>query len=263
MSATIAPGGDPDVASVAALFAEPTRARILMALGDGRSLPASVLAAEANVTPQAASAQLTRLKVGGLLTVEQSGRHRYYRLASAHVATVLEALAQLAPMQPIRSLRQSTRAAALRSARTCYDHLAGQLGVQITQALIDRDVLTPTDGIPDTRRRPDDQLSSQLPGHPYTLGTAAVPVLTSLGVPADRLAADAARRPLLRFCLDWSEQRHHLAGRLGADLLDAFTAAGWVTRTSRQRTVRLTPAGEQAITIHLGLDPDTGRADAG
>jgi DNA-binding transcriptional ArsR family regulator len=262
MSATIAPGGDPDVARVAALFAEPTRARILMALGDGRSLPASMLAAEANVTPQAASAQLTRLRAGGLLTVEQSGRHRYYRLASAHVATVLEALAQLAPKQPIRSLRQSTRAAALRSARTCYDHLAGQLGVQITQALIDRDVLTPTDGIPDTQRRPDDQLSGRLPGHPYTLGTAAVPVLTSLGVPPDRLTADAARRPLLRFCLDWTEQRHHLAGRLGADLLAAFTTAGWVTRTPRQRTVRLTPAGEQAITNHLGLDPGTGRADA-
>ncbi len=256
MTATIAPGGGPDVASVAALFAEPTRARILMALGDGRSLPASVLAAEASVTPQAASAQLTRLLAAGLLTVERSGRHRYYRLASAHVATVLEALAQFAPMQPVRSLRHSTRAAALRSARTCYDHLAGRLGVQITQALVDRDVLAPADGIPDTRRRPGDQLSSQLPSHPYTLGTAAVPVLTSLGVPADRLAGDAAGRPLLRFCLDWSEQRHHLAGRLGADLLSAFTAAGWITRTTRHRAVQLTPAGEQALATRLGLAPD-------
>ena len=258
MPATIAPGGDPDVASVAALFAEPTRARILMALGDGRSLPASVLAAEASVTPQAASTQLARLQAAGLLAVEQSGRHRYYRLASAHVAAILEALAQLAPMQPVRSLRQSTRAAALRSARTCYDHLAGRLGVQVTQALIDRDVLAPADGIPDTRRRPGEQPSSRLPSHPYTLGTAAMPVLASLGVPAGRLAADASRRPLLRFCVDWSEQRHHLAGRLGADLMAAFTAAGWITRTPGQRTVRLTPAGAQALTTHLGLRPGPG-----
>jgi DNA-binding transcriptional ArsR family regulator len=255
MTATVAPGGDPDIASVAALFAEPTRARVLIALADGRSLPATVLAAEAGITPQAASTQLARLQAAGLLAVERSGRHRYYRLASAHVATVLEALAQLAPMQPIQSLRQSTRAAALRNARTCYDHLAGRLGVQITQALIDHDALTPADGIRDTRRRPADRLSSQLPEHPYVLGIAAVPVLTSLGVPADRLSVTthSSRRPLLRFCLDWSEQRHHLAGGLGADLLAAFTAAGWITRTPRQRTVQLTAAGKQAFNTRLGL----------
>jgi DNA-binding transcriptional ArsR family regulator len=255
MTATIAPGGDPDVAGVAALFAEPTRARILMALADGRSLPATVLATEADVTPQAASAQLARLQAAGLLAVERSGRHRYYRLASAHVATVLETLAQIAPVRPIRSLRDSTRAAALRSARTCYDHLAGRLGVQITQALLDHGALAPTDGIPDTRRRPGDRLSSQLRDHPYTLGLAAAPVLASLGVPAGRLTADpASRRPLLRFCLDWSEQRHHLAGSLGADLLAAFTTAGWITRAPRQRAVQLTPAGRQALSTRLGLD---------
>lgn len=255
MTATIAPGGDVDVAGVAALFAEPTRARILMALGDGRSLPASVLAAEAGVSPQAASTQLARLQTAGLLAAEQSGRHRYYRLASAHVAAVLEALAQLAPMQPIRSLRHSTRAAGLRSARTCYDHLAGRLGVQITQALIDTGALTPTDGIADTHRRPEDQLSSQLSEHPYLLGPAAREVFASLGVPADRLTGNrASRRPLLRFCLDWSEQRHHLAGRLGADLLTSLLDAGWISRTPQRRAVRLTPTGQQALNDLLGLD---------
>jgi DNA-binding transcriptional ArsR family regulator len=255
MTATIAPGGEPDVASVAALFADPTRARILMALVDGRSLPATVLAAEAGVTPQAASTQLARLQAAGMLAAERSGRHRYYRLASAHVATVLETLAQLAPVQPIRSLRQSTRAAALRNARTCYDHLAGRLGVQITQALVGHGALTATDGIPDTRRRSGDRLSSQLRDHPYTLGPAAVQVFTSLGVPEERLAdGHASRRPLLRFCLDWSEQRHHLAGSLGADLLAAFTAAGWITRAPRQRAVQLTPAGRQALSARLDLD---------
>ena len=170
MATVIAPGGDVDIAAVAALFADRTRARVLVALSDGRALPASVLATEAGVSPQAASAQLSRLQAAGLLAVEQSGRHRYYRLATGQVSAILEALAQLAPAQPVRSLRQSTRAAALRSARACYDHLAGKLGVELTQALIDHRALTPTDGIPDTRRRPGDRISSQLTEHPWVLG---------------------------------------------------------------------------------------------
>jgi DNA-binding transcriptional ArsR family regulator len=153
-TSAVGPGGDLDIASAAALFAEPSRARILMALDDGRALPASVLAAEARVSAQAASAQLAKLTAAGLIQVERSGRHRYYRLADPDVAAVLEALAHLSPVQPVRSLRQHTRAAALRNARTCYDHLAGRLGVQVTQALVAADALTTTDGVPDTRRRP-------------------------------------------------------------------------------------------------------------
>lgn len=249
------PGGDLDISAAAALFADPTRARVLMALGDGRALPASVLAAEAGVTPQAASAQLARLQAAGLLEVERSGRHRYYRLADGRVAAVLEALAHLAPARPIRSLRQSTRAAALRSARTCYDHLAGRLGVEITQALVDAGALRPTDDIGDTRRRPGDRLSSQLSDHPYTLGPAATEVFTSLGVPEEQLTERRApRRPLLRFCLDWSEQRHHLAGRLGAQVLTALVDAGWIVRTPKQRAVRITPAGQKALNTRLRLD---------
>jgi DNA-binding transcriptional ArsR family regulator len=255
MTATNSSGGEADVAWAAALFADPTRARVLMALSDGRALPASVLAAEAGVTPQAVSAQLARLQDAGLLAAERSGRHRYYRLAAPQAVAALEALAPLAAAQPVRSLRQATRAAALRTARTCYDHLAGRLGVRLTQALIDRDVLAPADGIRDTRRRSGDPLSSQLPSHPYVLGAAAAPVLADLGVPADRIAGDGpSRRPLLRFCLDWSEQRHHLAGRLGADLLTAFTDAGWITRAAQHRAVRLTPAGEDALRARLGLE---------
>lgn len=255
MAATFTPGGDLDIAAVAGLFADPTRSRVLVALSDGRALPASVLAAEAGVTPQAASTQLARLHAAGLLAVERSGRHRYYRLATGQVTTVLEALAQLAPMQPVRSLRHSTRAAALRTARTCYDHLAGRLGVQFTQALIDTGALVPTDGIADTRRRPGDRLSSQLPDHPYVLGPAATEVFASLGIPADRLTEGGlSRRPLLRFCLDWSEQRHHLAGRLGAHVLTAFIDAGWITRTPGQRAVRITPDGHQTLHTRLGLD---------
>lgn len=249
----IQPGGDIDIAGAAALFADPTRARVLMVLGDGRALPASVLAAEAGVTPQAASAQLARLSEAGLIDAERSGRHRYYRLTSPQVHAVLEALAPLAAVQPVRSLRQSTRASALRSGRTCYDHLAGRLGVAVTQALVSRGVLVATDGIPDTRRRAGDQLSSQLPSHPYELGPSASSVLSELGVPPSSLSSSSGRRPLLRFCLDWSEQRHHLAGRLGADLLAAFLSAGWVERSEQHRAVRLTPAGSRELSARLGI----------
>ena len=157
-------------------------------------------------------------------------------------------------MQPIRSLRHSTRAAQLRNARTCYDHLAGRLGVGVTQALIDTGALVAEDGIADARRRPGDHLSSQLPRHPYTLGPNATQVLLGLGVPADRLTeTSSSRRPLLRFCLDWSEQRHHLAGRLGADLLDAFVDARWITRMPGQRAVRVTDTGRHELRGLLGL----------
>ncbi|MDT4988531.1 MAG: hypothetical protein QOI74_2625, partial [Micromonosporaceae bacterium] len=122
-------GGDADLAAVASLVAEPARARILLALGDGRCLPASVLAAEAGVAPSTASSHLAQLVDGGLLTVAPNGRYRYYRLAGPQVGRLIETLAGLAPTRPVRSLRDGTRAAALRRGRTCYDHLAGKLGV--------------------------------------------------------------------------------------------------------------------------------------
>ena len=238
----------PDIAGAAALFADPTRARVLMALVDGRALPASVLASEASVTPQALSSQLAKLTDAGFLEVERSGRFRYYRIASRQVVAVIEALAPLADVPPVTSLRASTRAAALRSGRTCYDHLAGRLGVAVTQGLIDREVLVPCDGIPDGRRRDGDPLSSQLREHPYRLGDTAV--LADLGVCLE----GASRRPLLRFCLDWTEQRHHVAGRLGAELLTAFTGAGWVERSPRSRAMRVTTSGALELRKRLGAE---------
>ena len=246
--------GDVDVAAVAALYADPTRARVLVALADGRSLPAGVLATEAGVSPQAASSQLARLRTGGLVLEERSGRHRYYRLASARVAEVLELLAIAAPALPITSLRQGTRAAALRRARTCYDHLAGLLGCALTQALLDRQVLAATDDVPSTIRRASDRLSAPLADHPYRLGPAAEPVLAELGVDAPTLHGGPSRRPLLRFCLDWSEQRHHLAGRLGAALLIALDQAGWIARRPRDRAVTVTDRGRRELHARLGLE---------
>jgi DNA-binding transcriptional ArsR family regulator len=245
--------GDVDIAAVASLFADRTRARVLGALSDGRSLPATVLASEAGVSAQAASTQLARLVEAGLLEVERTGRNRYYRVATDHVMVVLEALAPLAPLQPVKSLRQATRSNAVREARTCYDHLAGRLGVQVTQALITTGGLATTDGIPDNRRRASDRISTQMPEHPYELGPAAVEVFGHLGIPAEALADGHARRPLLRFCMDWSEQCHHLAGRLGALLCTAFLDEGWITRTPVHRAIRLTEDGRHEIHARLGL----------
>jgi DNA-binding transcriptional ArsR family regulator len=243
----VAVGGDVDIAAAASLFADRTRASILSALADGRALAASVLADEAGVSAPAASAQLARLTKAGLIDVEVSGRHRYYRLASDRVAIVIEALSGLAPAMPVRSLREGTRAAALRRARTCYDHLAGRYGCALTQGLLESGVLVASDGIADTRRRAHDPLSSQLHEHPYELGADATSTLEQLGVDLDAVRRGGGQRPLLRFCLDWSEQRHHLSGRLGAAVLDAFLEQRWVERRSGHRAVTVTNAGEAAL----------------
>jgi DNA-binding transcriptional ArsR family regulator len=253
-SSTAQGAGDPDIAAVGMLVADPARVRVLLALVDGRALPASLLAAEAGLSAPATSAHLAKLRSGGMVEVERSGRHRYYRLTGPKVAAVLEALATIAPQQPVRSLRQHTRAAALRAARSCYDHLAGRLGVTVTAALLERGVFTTTDGVPTTRRRPADRLAAALPTHPYELGPAARSVLADLGVDLPALlAAPRSARPLLRFCTDWTEQRHHLAGRLGAVLLTTFCGTGWLVRRPGYRAIRLTEPGATALRQHLGL----------
>ncbi|WP_326837981.1 helix-turn-helix transcriptional regulator [Amycolatopsis rhabdoformis] len=243
--------GDADIAATAALFADPARVRVLVALGDGRALAASVLAAEAGLSAQGTSSHLAKLLSAGLVTAERSGRHRFYRLAGA-APELLETLARFSPPRPVRSLREGTRAEALRTARTCYDHVAGRLGVTLTAALVSHGALITVDGDPTTARRPGDRISAQLPDHPYALGPSAATVFGALGV--DLAAASSARRPLLRFCLDWSEQRHHLAGALGAALTHRLLDAGWLRhRAEAHRAVRLTDAGSAALGEILGI----------
>lgn len=247
--------GDVDIAKVAALFADPARARILEALGDGRSLAATVLASEAGVSPPATSAHLNKLRQAGLVEVERSGRHRFYRMAGPEVSTVLEALATIAEPTPVRSLRESTRAKALRAARSCYDHLAGRLGVSVTEALLEREALVRTDGGRGTQRRVEDKPSSRVSDHPYRLGPRVYDVFETLDVDMDALLSRPARsRPLLRFCVDWSEQRHHLAGALGAAMLTAMVENRWVVRARGNRAVRLTDQGRAALRDRLGVE---------
>ena len=242
-----ATSGDADIAPVAALMGEPARAAVLMALIDGRALAASTLAAEAGVAASTLSAHLARLVDGGLVTVEASGRHRYFRITRPEVADAVEALARLAPCRPVRSLRQGTHAEAIRRARTCYDHLAGRLGVALLDALLANRVLrAETD--PDAR--PDPVLGAGR-SRRYVLTKNGRAQIAELGVEGEA----TGRRPLTRYCLDWSEQRPHLAGALGADLLRRFVELGWVVRGER-RVVQVTDAGRAGLMREIGVDPD-------
>ena len=242
-------GGDADIAALGSLFADPARCKVLLALDDGRALPASVLADEAGVGRPTASSHLAKLTEAGLLSVERHGRHRYYRLAGPQVGELLEDLVRLAPPRPVRSLREGTSAARLRSARTCYDHLAGRLGVAVMGSLLDRGVLTGGDGRYDPARDTHDGLSK--PGHDvrYELTGAGREFLEAIGV-----ELPSGRRPLVKYCVDWTEQRHHLSGALGRAILDQFLAAGWVKRVPRGRALTVTRDGRTALSDWWGID---------
>lgn len=236
--------GDIDIAAVAGLLADRGRAQILLALGDGRALAASTLAIEAGVAASTASVHLAKLVDAGLLTVERHGRHRYYRLAGPQVGDLLEALARIAPPAPVRSLRQGTRAHAVRAGRTCYDHLAGQLGTAVMTALLECGVLTGGDGGFHPNRDGHDRLSAPGRGDvAYQLTASGRQRLADLGVDL----TVRTHRPLLRYCVDWSEQRHHLAGALGAALLRRLEDLDWVRRAPHSRAVHLTDAGRAGL----------------
>ena len=241
--------GDADIAAVARLFADPARCAVLLALDDGRALPASVLAEEAGVSRSTASSHLTKLTEAGLLRVETHGRHRYYRLAGPQVGELIEQLMRVAPARPVRSLRDGTKAARLRSARTCYDHFAGRLGVELMGSLLRQRVLTGGDGLYDPTRHRGDALSG--PGHDvsYDLTNRGRMFLNGVGI-----EIPSGKRPLIRYCVDWTEQRHHLSGALGRAILDRFVEAGWAVRTPRGRAIKVTPEGRTALADWFGIE---------
>jgi len=246
--------GDTDIAKVAALIAEPARARILLALGDGRALPASVLAGEAGVSASTTSAHLSKLLNSGLLEVEQQGRHRYFRIASPQVGELIEALARVAPPAPVRSLRQGTKAQAVRFARTCYDHLAGVLGTELMAAMLERGMLSGGDGLFHPERADGDRLSAPGSDLDYRLTAAGADQLQAFGIDFQSLPR---RRPLIRYCVDWSEQRHHLAGSLGAALADRMLDLGWVSRARRSRALNISDAGFEGLRETFGMQLPT------
>jgi DNA-binding transcriptional ArsR family regulator len=227
--------GDADIAKVGALVADPGRARILLALADGRALPATVLADEAGVSASTASAHLAKLVTGGLLDAERDGRHKYFRVAGPDVAELIEALARLSPATTVRSLGQGTKAEAIRFARTCYDHLAGVLGTSLMDAMLERQLLTEGDDLAD-----------------YRLTDRGETELSAFGI--DLVPLCARRRPLIRGCVDWSEHRHHLAGSLGAALADRMFRLGWLQRARRSRAVRVTQDGGRGLQETFGVE---------
>ncbi|MGZ4279202.1 MAG: ArsR/SmtB family transcription factor [Solirubrobacteraceae bacterium] len=246
--------GDTDLAAVGALIGDPGRARVLRALTDGRELPASALAAEAGVAPSTASGHLRKLVDGGLVVAERHGRHRYFRLAGPDVARALEALARIAPETPVRSLREGTRAHAVRAARTCYDHLAGRLGVALMAGFVDHGVLTGGDGRHERGRARGDRPSAIGRDLDYRLTDDGVRRLRDLGVDVD--GALAGPRAPIRYCVDWSEQAHHLSGALGAALAARMFELEWVARLPRTRAVRLTDAGRAGLAEQFGVAVD-------
>src|SRR5262245_21682772 len=213
---------DPDVARVAALVGDPSRAAILLALSDGRALPSGELARHASIAPQTASAHLDKLFRARLLAVEIHGRHHYYRLRGPQVARLLESLSIVA-LRP-RAAVHNDSATALRFARICYDHLAGKLGVAMTCALRDRGYVADSDA-------------------GYNVTHRGEAWFGDLGVAVAQLRA--GRRPLTRRCLDWSEQQPHLAGALGAALANTCMKLRWITRARTGRIVYLTEKGQR------------------
>ncbi len=222
--------GTSSLAQVAALVGDPARAAMLQALMDGRALTASELAARAGVAPQTASGHLARLAGAGLVAVARQGRHRYHRLATPEVGRMLEGLMLVAALAPPRT---GPRDEAMRLARTCYDHVAGRLGVALADAMATRGWI-------------------ELDGDAGLVTATGLARLQALGVP---LPPEPGRRgaPYCRPCLDWSERRPHLAGRLGAALCAHGLARGWIRPREGSRALDVPPEGRRAWREAFGV----------
>lgn len=217
-----------DLASLSSLIGDPSRALILSALFGGEALPAGELAFRARVTPQTASSHLAKLTEAGLVTVERMGRHRYYRLSGPEIGGLLEKMMTVAWAPAVDRSRVPVP---LRDGRMCYDHLAGRLGVAVTDALVARGVLA----------RGDDA---------FALTEAGTAWFATLGI--DAAALRDGRRSFARHCIDWSERRPHLAGALGAAIAERFVDRGWIRRDRDSRAVALTEDGRAALARIFG-----------
>lgn len=216
----------PDIARIASLVGDPARANMLTALMSGRALTATELAHEAGVTPQTASAHLAKLEAGGLVLPRRQGRHRYFALSNDDVARMIEGLMGVAARAGHLRTRTGPREPALRHARVCYDHLAGEMGVALYEGLLRRGHLV------DATDEPH-------------LTAAGEKFVTAFGI--DLQAIRGRRRPLCRSCLDWSARRSHLGGSLGAGILARIYDLGWADRVEGTRIVRFTGRGDASF----------------
>lgn len=234
MGRTSTPDG-PAIATVAAVIGEPSRAAMLAALLGGVARPAGELARCAGISAQTASVHLARLVESGLVTTLRSGRHRYFSLAGPPVARALEALAVVAPPTQARGAKAGFELRRLRRARTCYDHLAGALGVAVTDALVSRARL-------------------EAHGDGYEVTAEGEVWLRGMGIQLEPIRA--GRRAFARACIDWSERRPHLAGALGAALTARLFEEEWITRVPGTRAVAPTSKGRRALRRELGVGVD-------
>lgn len=227
-------GSRPDFSYVAKLMADSSRAAMLDALLGLDGLPASELARKANISMQTASGHLAKLVEGNLVRVEKHGRHRYFRIASPDVAHAIESLTVIAPYPKINSLKDSSRAEKVRIARTCYDHLAGKLGVSLTEAFIQKG---------------------------YLIEGEVDFIVTDMGETffgdfnMDLELLRNKRRHFARKCLDWSERRYHLAGSLGNAFLERLLDLGWIEKLPG-RAVKVTETGRIGLFEALGISAD-------
>lgn len=223
----------PDISVIGALIGDPARANMLSVLMDGRALTATELAYYGGITPQTASSHLAKLTAANLLVMETQGRHRYFRLAGSAVAEAVEAMMVLATSHGPPRRVPSPPLEAVRIARTCYDHLAGALGVALTTAMVDSDFLLPE-------------------GRDFQLTEAGEEFLAGLGV--DVRGARGKRRVFARQCLDWSERRPHLGGALGASFADRCFTLRWLRRVPESRAIVITPKGKKAFATELDVE---------
>lgn len=217
----------PDIAAVAALVGDPARANMLTALLNGEALTPSELALEANVTKQTASSHLTKLTDMGLVAVEAQGRHRYYRLADSDVGGLLETLMGVAARAKALRTRPGPKEPALRHARLCYDHLAGELGVALFDSFMRNKWMHPG------------------PEKTFALTRLGSVKVSTFGIELSELQSGA--RPVCRACLDWSVRRHHLAGALGAAILDQIIERRWATQKRGSRVLEFNRMGESGL----------------
>jgi DNA-binding transcriptional ArsR family regulator len=223
----------PDVAGVAGLFADRSRVAMIELLLDGRDHSLRALARAAGVASSTATGHLSRLEAGGVAVSRRHGRERLVRLAGPEAAAAYESLGEIGRERAsVNGLREWTRLEELRAARTCYDHLAGRLGVSIADAALAAGAITSD----------------------FALGASAVPWFAGLGVEVDSLAR--GRRPIVRVCTDWTERREHLAGMLGAAICASMLGTGWVVRRPTSRALDVTTRGEAALRgLGIAVEP--------
>ncbi|GAB0169799.1 helix-turn-helix transcriptional regulator [Lysinibacillus sp. CTST325] len=224
---------NPNMAEIASLLGETSRATMLASMMDGRFHTASELAYMAAIKPQTASFHLAKLVDGKLVKVEKQGRHRYFQLADEEIAHLLESFLAISPPPEVRSLKQSSQMKLLQGARTCYDHLAGKLGVQLTDSLVNAGYL-------------------QLEEKQFLITSDGAQFFTDFGL--DLADLKRKRRSFSPACLDWSERRYHLAGALGQGILAHLLSLGWVTRVPSIRAIKVTEKGRAGFKEVFQLD---------